>query len=52
MAVTSDSTRTIDASVSADLAVHANLDGKSVPYMEVISHGGALPALPDFRVNM
>lgn len=52
MAVTSDSTRTIDASVSADLAVHANLDGNSVPYMEVIDHGGALPELPDFNVNM
>lgn len=52
MAVTSDSTRTIDASVSADLAVHANLVGNSVPYMEVIDHGGALPRLPVFNINL
>lgn len=52
MAVTSDSTRTIDASVSADLAVHANLAGNSVPYMEIIQHGSALPELPMVKVNM
>ncbi len=52
MAVTSESSRTIDASVSADLAVHANLVGNSVPYMEVIDHSGALPDLPVFNINM
>ena len=52
MAVSSESTRTIDASVSADLAVHANLAGNSVPYMEIIDHGGALPELPLVNVNM
>jgi DNA-binding transcriptional LysR family regulator len=52
MAVTSESTRTIDATVSADLAIHANLLGNSVPYMEVIDHGGGLPELPQFNINM
>ena len=52
MAVSSESTRTIDASVSADLAVHANLAGNSVPYLEIIDHDGALPELPMVNVNM
>ncbi len=52
MAVSSDSTRTIDATVSADLAVHANLHWSGTPYLERINHGGALPDLPQFRVNL
>ncbi|MEM6466166.1 MAG: LysR family transcriptional regulator [Pseudomonadota bacterium] len=52
MAVDSESTRTIDATVSADLAVHANLDGAGTPYLERISHGGALPDLPVFYINL
>ena len=50
--VTSDSTRTIEASVSADLAIHAGLAGTTSPHMEEISHNGALPELPDFNINM
>lgn len=52
MAVESDSTRTIEASVSADLAVHTVLAGSEPPYVERVSHGGALPALKHMKVNM
>ena len=52
MAVTSDSTRTVDASVSADLAVHANIGGNSAPHLEIIDHCGALPDLPSVNINM
>ena len=52
MAVESDQTRTIEASVSADLAVHTVLAGTEAPYVERISHGGALPDLKRMLVNM
>ena len=52
MAVESDSTRTVEASVSADLAVHTVLAGSEPPYVERISHGGALPDLPAMKVNL
>ena len=52
MAVESDSTRTIEASVSADLAVHTVLAGSEPPYVERISHGGALPELQRMKVNL
>lgn len=52
IAVESNSTRTIEASVSADLAIHASLAGATSPYMEAISHNGALPDLPMFNINM
>jgi len=50
--VTSDSTRTIEATVSADLAIHALLSETSSPYMKEIPHHGALPELPEFNINM
>jgi len=52
MAVESDSTRTIEASVSADLAVHTVLAGSEPPYVEKINHGGALPELKRMLVNL
>ncbi|QIK40821.1 LysR family transcriptional regulator [Pontivivens nitratireducens] len=52
MAVESDSTRTVEASVSADLAIHAVVSGSTPPYMETIKHGGALPQLPQVNINM
>jgi len=52
MVVNSDSTRTVDATVSADLAVHANMDGNATPYLEPIDHGGALPDLAEVLINM
>ena len=52
MAVDTNSTRTVEASVSADLAIHAMLECAISPHLEPISHGGALPDLPSTRINM
>ena len=52
MAVESDNTRTIEASVSADLAVHSMLAGSEPQHLERISHGGALPDLGRMNVNL
>ncbi|MGH1367629.1 MAG: LysR family transcriptional regulator [Maritimibacter sp.] len=52
MAVSSDESRTIDASVGADLAVHARLAGTTMRPMFEIDHAGALPELPSYEVNM
>ncbi len=52
MAVESDSTRSVEASVSADLAVHTSIAAAIPEYFEAISHGGALPALPSIAINM
>lgn len=52
IAVESDSTRTIEASVSADLAIHSVLDGMEAPHLEQVRHGGALPDLGSKKVNM
>jgi DNA-binding transcriptional LysR family regulator len=52
MAVESDSSRTVEASVSADLAVHACIEGTEPPYVERIDHNGGLPNLPEIRINL
>ncbi len=52
MAVESDSTRTVEASVSADLAIHAALEGTAEHHLEEIPHNGALPDLPEFNINL
>ncbi|MCB1329391.1 MAG: LysR family transcriptional regulator [Maritimibacter sp.] len=52
MAVTSEMSRTIEASVSADLAVHAVPEGTVPAVMERIEHGGALPELGVTRINL
>lgn len=52
MAVTAETTRTIEASVSADLAVHAAVETAASEKFEIIRHGGALPELPEVRVNL
>ena len=52
MAVESNSSRTIEASVSADLAVHSVIDGTEPPYVERIQHGGALPELTSTKINL
>ncbi|MCK0101327.1 LysR substrate-binding domain-containing protein [Pseudohalocynthiibacter sp. F2068] len=52
MAVESDSSRTIEASVSADLAVHTVLQGMGAPYLEPVRHGGALPELTSKKINL
>ena len=51
MAVDSDSMMAVEASLSADIAVHARLRGTQ-PHLEEIPHNGALPELPEFKVNM
>lgn len=52
MVVESESDRTIEATVSADLAVHTMIDGTEPPQLCVIDHGGSLPELPDQRINL
>ncbi|WP_370254990.1 LysR family transcriptional regulator [Nioella sp.] len=52
MAVDSDNSRTVEASISADLAVHACVKGAEPPYVERIKHSGALPDLPRIKINM
>ena len=52
MAVDTRATRTVEASVSADLAVHAMLESAVSPHLEPVSHGGTLPDLPSTRINM
>ncbi len=52
MAVVSESSRAIEATVSADLAVHTMLEGTEPPHFEQIDHGGALPSLLAMNVNL
>lgn len=52
MAVESDSSRTIEASVSADLAVHAAIEGTFRRDLEPVPHGGYLPDLCTTRINL
>jgi len=52
MAVESEMTRTVEASVMADLAVHTLIRGAIPAYFEEIDHGGALPELPQIRIGM
>ena len=52
MAVESNSTRTIEASVSADLAVHTMVAGSEPDYFERVNHGGALPDLSLQKINL
>lgn len=51
MAVDTDSYRTVEASVSADLAVHAGLLGATPPHSEVLPDEYDLPRLPAFLIN-
>jgi DNA-binding transcriptional LysR family regulator len=52
MAVETESDRTIEAAVSADLAIHAMLEGTQPAHLEQVNHDGALPALPTQMVNL
>lgn len=52
MSVDTESDRTIEAAVSADLAIHAMVDGTLPPYLEKIDHAGSLPALPVQQINL
>lgn len=42
----------MDASIAADIVVRLHMAGTVPAQFEVIEHRGALPLLPDFRVNM
>ena len=52
MGVESESNRTIEASVTADLAVHAAIEGTEPPFLERIQHGGVLPDLTSTKINL
>ena len=52
LAVEGDGTRTFEASVGADLAVHTVLAGPESPNLERVSRGGALPELKRRKVTM
>lgn len=52
MAAETDSDRTIEATIGADLAVCAVIAGTEPPHLVPIPHGGALPELPDTLINM
>ncbi|MEM9716958.1 MAG: LysR family transcriptional regulator, partial [Pseudomonadota bacterium] len=54
MVVDTDSSETVNASISADLAIEARLLTRltDIDGMEEIDHGGVLPALPQFDVNL
>lgn len=50
--VSTDSDRAIEATVSADLAVHAMIEGTEPPHLERLDHKGTLPVLPEQHVNL
>ncbi len=52
MAVETDSDRTIEATVSADLAIHTMIEGTEPPHLRQIDHGGSLPDLPAQMINL
>jgi len=52
IAVETESDRTIEATVAADLAVHTMIEGMEPPHLETIDHGGALPDLSMQHINM
>lgn len=52
MAVDSESDRTIEATVSADLAITTMLEGHAPPHLVHVETGGALPDLGVMRINL
>lgn len=52
LSVETENDRTIEATVSADLAVHAMLEGTEAAHLEKIDSGGALPELPAHMINL
>ncbi|MBJ3775761.1 LysR family transcriptional regulator [Acuticoccus mangrovi] len=52
MAVDSMSIRTVEASVSADFAVHAGIEAMNPPHLEKIDHEDVLPALPETYIGL
>ncbi|WP_171101860.1 LysR family transcriptional regulator [Ruegeria sp. HKCCD7255] len=52
LSVETENDRTIEATVAADLAVHAMLDGTEAAHLEQIDSGGILPDLPAHKINL
>jgi DNA-binding transcriptional LysR family regulator len=52
LAVDTTSPRTVEATVSADLAVHSMIEGNEWRDFERIAHGGALPDLRMVAINL
>lgn len=52
MAVETESDRTIEATVAADLAIHSAIEGTEPGHLSPIEHGGALPDLPMQSINL
>ncbi|MEP1610927.1 MAG: LysR family transcriptional regulator [Roseobacter sp.] len=50
--VETESDRTIEATVSADLAIHTMIEGTEPPHLERIMHCGVLPDLPVQQINL
>ncbi|EEX10048.1 transcriptional regulator, LysR family [Ruegeria lacuscaerulensis ITI-1157] len=52
LSVETENDRTIEATVSADLAVHAMLEGTEAAHLEKIDSSGVLPDLPAHMINL
>ena len=52
LAIESDEDRSVEALISADLAVGAMLESTVPPHLEVIATGGALPDLGTHKINL
>lgn len=52
MAVDSESTRTIEATVAGDLAILSQLAGTAAPQLTEVPHHGALPELGTKKINL
>ncbi|MQQ07711.1 LysR family transcriptional regulator [Epibacterium sp. SM1979] len=52
MALDSDSDRSVEATISADLAVGVLLEGTQPDYQELVESNGALPMLPAQHINL
>lgn len=51
-ALDTESDRSIEVTVAADLAITTMIEGTKPPQLEVIDHGGALPDLGEQLINM
>lgn len=52
LAIDSATTPAVEASIVADIVVRVQMQSTARSQFEVIEHGGALPPLPDFLINM
>ncbi len=52
MAIDSDSDRTVEATISADLAIGVLLEGTQPDHQELVESNGVLPTLPMQRINL